>query len=191
MRVLEAVTPRRRGRPRVNDPRVAHVRRPDHKSDLPLLVTLTVEERVSTLRSRRSFRVIERAFWGAMEHSSARICHFGVRGKEIVMIIEAADRAMVTAAMRSLGVRVGKGMNRVMGTRGRVVRDRYRARPLRTPAQVRRALDAVLHGQTPRHDGRTSPPETDRFSSAARRALPAPVTWLLGVGWCHAASAVP
>ena len=127
------------GRPRKHDPGVAHVRRAEHVARYPLHVTLRVERHVWNLRARRSFKVIEKAFWCAMARSSARICHFSVLGNHIHMIVEAADRATLSAAMRSLGVRLGKGMNGVMRSHGRVVADRYLLRELRSPSQVARA----------------------------------------------------
>jgi len=41
--------------------------------------------------------------------------------------------------MNGLGVRVARGLNRVMKRRGKVLEDRYHAHILRTPTEVRRA----------------------------------------------------
>jgi putative transposase len=179
------------GRPRKHDPGVAHVRRPAHLARLPLHVTLRVEPRVWNLRSRRSFKVIEKAFWGAMARSSARICHFSIMGNHIHLIIEAGNRSVLSAAMRSLGVRLGKGMNRVMSSRGRVVAQRYLARALCTPSQVARARRYVLYNfaQHAREWGERLPARfVDPYSSAALPDLPPPQTWLLDVGWQRAAA---
>ncbi len=46
--------------------------------------------------------------------------------------------------MRGLGVRVARGVNRVLDCSGRVIGDRYHARALRTPREVRNALRYVL-----------------------------------------------
>ena len=156
------------GRPRKHDPGVAHARRPEHLARLPLHITLRVERHVWNLRSRRSFKVIERAFWGAMNRSSAKICHFSVLGNHIHMIIEAADRAVLSSAMRSLGVRLGKGMNRVMRSRGRVVAERYLARELRTPSQVARAALRARQLRPARSRVGRTPPRAVRRSVLVR-----------------------
>jgi len=42
--------------------------------------------------------------------------------------------------MRSIGARIARAVNRVFCRRGAVLADRYHARVLRTPTEVRRAL---------------------------------------------------
>lgn len=173
------------GRPRKHDPGVAHVRRPPHAARFPLHVTLPFEKSVYNLRSRRCFKVIEKAFWGAMARSSARIVHFSVLGNHIHLIMEAADRETLGLAMRSLGVRLGKNLNRVMRRAGRVVGDRYLARVLETPSQVRRAVRYVLRNFEQHAAGWGEPVSAafvDPYSSASYGDYPAPRTWLLEAG---------
>jgi REP element-mobilizing transposase RayT len=172
------------GRPRLHDPGIAHTRRPSVSDRLPLHVTVRMEAAVWNLRSQRSFRIVEKALFSASARF-ARVCHFSVQGNHIHLIIEAGDKRALSSAMRSLGVRVARGMNRLMGRRGRVIAHRYHARALRTPAEVRRARHYVLanHQRHARENGRASTPALDSYSSAAFTGLPAPQTWLLRVGW--------
>jgi putative transposase len=89
------------------------------------------------------------------------------------MIVEARDRQALSRGMKGLGVRIAKAVNRVMGRKGNVVPDRYHARILRTPTEVRRARSYVLtNGQ--RHYGVVG---RDRFTS--HRPLVTPRTWML------------
>ena len=46
--------------------------------------------------------------------------------------------------MNGLGTRIGRGLNRMMGTRGRVLDGRYHAVPLRSGAQVRSVLQYLV-----------------------------------------------
>jgi hypothetical protein len=87
--------------------------------------------------------------------------------------------------MRSLGVRIARGMNRLMERQGRVVAHRYHARPLRTPSEVRRARHYVLNNDQKhaRESGRTATNFVDSYSSDAVGDLPSPRTWLLRIGW--------
>jgi REP element-mobilizing transposase RayT len=143
-----------------------------------------MEDAVWNLRSRRSFRIVEKALFAASARF-ARVCHFSVQGNHIHLIIEAADKRALSSAMRSLGVRVARGMNRLMGRRGRVIAHRYHARALRTPTEVRRARHYVLanHQKHAADNGRPTSPAKDIYASAAFTSLPAPRTWLLRVGW--------
>jgi len=78
--------------------------------------------------------------------------------------------------MKGLGVRIARASNRLRGRSGRVVGDRYFARALRTPSEVRNAVGYVLRNHA-HHTGVDAP---DEFSSRAQPQLVvAPRTWLL------------
>lgn len=139
---------------------------------------------VYNLRSRRCFSAVGRALAAAAERFGVRIVQFSVQGNHMHLVVEAATNEALSQAMHGLGVRVAKGLNRVMNRRGRVFADRYHARVLRTPTEVRRALayvseNATHHGIAPGRDPYASP-RTDV-------PLPEPQTWLLRAGWRRAA----
>ncbi len=52
--------------------------------------------------------------------------------------------------MQGFSIRIAKGLNAMMRRRGRVLGDRYHARPLRTPTEVRRAI-AYVRGNHRKH----------------------------------------
>ncbi|HUR27861.1 MAG TPA: hypothetical protein VM509_06725 [Planctomycetota bacterium] len=96
--------------------------------------------------------------------------------------------------MQGLLVRAARALNRVWARKGSVFSDRYHARALPTPLEVRRALLYVLHNA--RHHGLciagvdtySSGPWFDGWSQkafASRRASPCakPKSWLLRLGW--------
>jgi hypothetical protein len=101
--------------------------------------------------------------------------------------------------MKSIGARIARAVNRVLGRKGRVLRDRYHLRVLETPREVRRALNYVLNnarkhlGARAPRVGRVDPASSGRWFSGWREGVvalarsPAPVararTWLLRVGW--------
>ena len=66
-----------------------------------------------------------------------RLCHYSVQGNHLHLVAEARDAASLGRAMKGLGVRIARGLNGLMGTRGPVLADRYHARILRTPREVR------------------------------------------------------
>ena len=131
-------------KPRGERPGVAHTPRPRLASRYPVHVTLRVRPHVFQLRSRRCFRVLGAAFLAARERHGVRLCHYSVQGNHVHLLVEARDAAALGRAMKGLGVRLARGLNRLMGTRGAVLADRYHARILRTPREIRHALAYVL-----------------------------------------------
>jgi hypothetical protein len=89
------------------------------------------------------------------------------------LLVEAASERSLSRGMNGLGVRVAKGLNRVLGRHGKVLDDRYHGHILRTPTEVRRARVYLLQNAE-RHVGRRG---ADPFTS--RRPLMAPRTFLM------------
>jgi REP element-mobilizing transposase RayT len=146
---------------------------------------------VWNLRSGRSFRVLRRCFRAARAHLGARLCEFSIQGNHIHLLCEAAHERVLARALQGLGIRIARGLNRLMSRRGRVLADRYHARILRTPTEVARARRYILDNarQHARAWGKALPPTwIDPFSSAApsQGCTAAPRTWLLSVGWLRA-----
>src|SRR5204863_7547159 len=107
---------------------------------------------------------------------------FSVLGNHLHLVVEADHNEALSRGMQGLAVRVAKAMNRLMGTRGRVLADHYDARTLDTPTQLVNAIAYVVRNAT-RHYGTTG---ADPFSSTAcERAvlLCAGASWLIRAGW--------
>ncbi len=167
---------------------VSHLRRPAHRARFPVHVTLRMLPHVWNLRSRRSFRVFARAIAAAAERFGMRVCAFSVQGNHLHLVVEAADRTALSRGMKGLGIRLAKGLNRLMGRRGPVLADRYHEHALRTPAEVRRAVHYVTHNRekhVAERGGRLGAGYLDPYSSTSTAhgiALPRPRTWLLARG---------
>lgn len=170
---------------------VTHRPRPEWRQRRPLHVTLRMAPHVYNLRSRRSFRVIEAALWVGGDRFDVRIIHFSVQGNHLHLIVEAPNRRALARAIQGLSIRIAKGLNRMMGRAGRVFDDRYHARILRTPTEVRHAIHYVLDNARKHATQRGttySAGFVDRYSSAGAVdvELPPPQTWLLREGWKRA-----
>lgn len=195
---------RRRGagrKPAGERPGVSHHGRPEVGPRFPIHVTLRALEHVWNLRSRRSFRVVERALSAVLRWREFRVVHFSVQGNHLHLLVEAEDSRALAEGMQGLTVRLARGLNRKMGRRGRVFADRYHAHVLRTPSEVRRALGYVLlnarshlarMGERPglfaAFDEYSSAAAFDGWSEAPRaperpRLTSPPRTWLLATGW--------
>jgi len=152
---------------------VRHRRRAVLKSRFPVHVTWRMRDHVWSLRSRRCFGALARAFWGGCNRFGFRLVHYSVQGNHVHLLVEAQDERALSRGMNGLGVRVARGLNRVMRRRGRVLDDRYHGRILRTPTEVRRVRGYLL-GNAERHYARAG---ADPYASQV--AVVAPETFLV------------
>jgi len=192
---------RRRGagrKPRGARPLVSHGTRGPLSGREPVLVTMKVLPRVWNLRARSVFARIVPALFAARERLGCRLVHFSVQRDHLHLVVEAADPRSLSRAMQGLAVRIARRVNRMMKRRGKVFADRFHERVLRTPRQVRNALQYVLgnarkHGVQPRgcrFDPCSSAAAFEGWSIAAALdpspVVSAPRTWLLACGWKRA-----
>jgi REP element-mobilizing transposase RayT len=147
---------------------------------------------VYNLRSQRCFRPIRKAFIAGCNRFGFRLNHYSVQGNHVHLIVEAEDARALARGIQGLAIRIAKKLNRVMNRKGTVFADRYHAHILRTPSEVRRALDYVLfnfHKHAAEWRKSISFQSPDPYSSFIYLRLPAtgpppiepPKTWLLSV----------
>ncbi len=166
----------------------------------PVLVTVRLCEGLTSLRRAALLPVLQRAFTRASERPQFRVVHASIQSNHVHLLVEARDAESLAHGMCGLQVRIARGLNRVWRRRGKVQADRYHARVLRTPIEVRRALVYVLqnarkHGcggpgvdpysSGPWFDGWREPPDARDRGFALRHDSPfaSARTWLLRVGW--------
>jgi len=127
--------------------------------------------------------------------------HHSIQRNHLHLIVEADDQDSLSRGMRSLGTRIALAIQRIHRVKGRILEGAYHAHLLRTPREVRHALQYVLlnvrkHWREVR--GGAPPVRMDECSSGQwfdgwRRPLPAsragprevaPAgSWLLRMGW--------
>ena len=160
-------------------------------------------------RSRERFgRLLpahERSFARGCERGSFRLVHYSLQGNHAHLIVEAIDREALVRGMKSIGARLARAVNRVCARKGPVLADRYHARLLRTPREVRNALAYVLmnarrhaaragrtlsraFGIDPASSGRwfdgwTGTASHRELTPRGARPIAPPRGWLLVVGW--------
>lgn len=173
--------------------RVPHVARPALSAAHPVHATVRLRESLPSLRRDAARREVASAFASAREHFGFRVVHFSLQSNHVHLIAEASDRRALSRGMQALLIRVARALNRHWGRCGSVFSDRFHARALRTPREVRSALVYVL--QDARHHGLRLA-GIDLYSSGPwfdgwKGWMPAPTgnpgaparTWLLRVGW--------
>jgi len=156
----------------------------------PHHVTVRVARGTWNLRSQRCFAPIRAALAAVRRRSGFRVVHFSVQHNHLHLVTEAIDRKAMSNGLRSLLIRIARGLNRVMCARGRRFSDRYHEHVLGTPTEVRNALRYVI-GNRFVHLGRwghqLAHDLVDVFSSlAAADLVDLPECWLLREGWTRA-----
>src|SRR5437879_1815423 len=172
---------------------VPHRPRPAHNARHPVHVTLRASQGLPSLRTEPLFPAIRHGLARA-SHAGLRILRFSVQRDHVHLVVEALNGRALSRGLQGLAIRIAKGVNHVLGRRGRVWSDRFHARALRTPREVRNALVHVLHNWKKHVPGARG---LDWRSSAiwfqgwrgpiesmkGRSAVVARWTWLAAIGW--------
>jgi hypothetical protein len=80
----------------------------------------------------------------AASSDAFRVVHFSVQSDHLHLIVEAADSPSLIKGARGLVIRAARAINRALGRSGPVWGDRYHARALKTPREVRNGLVYVV-----------------------------------------------
>jgi REP element-mobilizing transposase RayT len=179
-------------------------RRERFRGGKPVHVTLRFREGLPRLRNRRLVMELRRSFGEACERGDFRLVHYSVQHNHVHLLVEAEDQAALGRGMKSIAARVSRAVQRVFLVTGRVLAQRYHARVLRSPREVRGALRYVLlnirkHWRERRGDAppaRLDDASSSRWFDGFARELPGghtgrtgprevawPRTWLLAHGW--------
>jgi REP element-mobilizing transposase RayT len=183
----------------------SHAARPEIKARHPLLVTQRMCAGLPSLRKPPELEVLRAVFAEANARDGFRIVHFSIQTNHVHYICEARDKQCLTRGMQSVGVKIARRLNQLWKRTGQVFAERYHARALETPSEVRNAIAYVLNnarkhglcfaGADPFSSGAWFDGWTDGSALSkssvrdaamiARQEVPtaAAETWLLCVGW--------
>ncbi len=172
-----------------------HRGRPALAPRYPVHVTAKIVKSLPSLRRKREFMALFHIFERAYDKNGMRLIHYSVQGNHIHLIIEAKNASALTRGMQGLCVRIAKRLNKLWQRRGQVFAERYHAHILKTPREVKHALNYVLknaykHKQRPREvldpfssarwfDGWNDRGVSERYLNPLATAK----TWLLNFGW--------
>jgi hypothetical protein len=176
---------------------MGHGRRPPHEPRCPVQVTLRAVARAPSLRSNAVFPAVRRSLARA-SRAGFRVVHYSVQQDHVHLIVEADGRTPLQRGVQGLAIRVALAVNRTLHRKGQLWGDRYHARELGTPREVRTSLVYVLLNfrkhlrAAPGIDPRSSGSEFAGWKSHLQRPCRAaadvaePRTWLARVGWLRA-----
>jgi hypothetical protein len=155
-----------------------------------------------SFRSPRVFGAIRRAIARASV-DRFRVIHFSIQQDHGHFIVEGDEPRRARGGVHGLAIRLALAVNRVLGRKGKVVGDRYHARALTTPRQMRTSMVYVLlnfrkHLRAPACiDPRSSGPHFSGWqrppgipdvarATALAPATALPSTWMARFGWQRA-----
>jgi hypothetical protein len=176
-----------------------HVTRPKVDPRFPVQVTIRAKPGLPSLRSPRVFGALRRAIARASV-DRFRVIHFSIQQDHGHFIVEGDETRRARGGVHGLAIRLALAVNRALGRKGKVVGDRYHARALTTPRQMRTSMVYVLLNSRkhlrapPGIDPRSSGPHFSGWqdapvslnAAAAKDVVPAtvhPGTWMGRVGW--------
>jgi hypothetical protein len=173
-----------------------HVTRPKIDPRYPVQVTIRATAGLPSFRSPRVFGALRRAIARASV-DRFRVIHFSIQQDHGHFIIEGDEPHRARGGVHGLAIRLALAVNRVLGRKGKVVGDRYHARPLTSPRRMRTSMVYVLlnfrtHLRAPACvDPMSSGPHFSGWqrAPAANDVEPAtalPATWMARAGWLRA-----
>ena len=195
------------GRPKKPGAGVPHLRRASVSRHHAVHATLRVLAGIPNLRRAKLMTVIESALCAGCDRFGMRIVHYSVQPNHLHLIAEATDARALARGLQGLTIRLAKRLNKQLARNGKFFADRYHARILKTPTEVRNAIRYVLQN-TRKHalergelrpSGAIDPCSSARFfdgyadrdralviTAWMKREPPpvcAPRCWLLRKGW--------
>jgi REP element-mobilizing transposase RayT len=148
-----------------------------------------------SLRKQVVFDELRRGL-GRTARSWFRVVHYSVQIDHVHLLVEADDKVSLSRGLMGATIRLARALNRVAGRQGRVWGDRYHARSLRTPREVRNGIIYVLMNWkkhlpgTRGLDGCSSAASFTGWIAHTQLGPPSsdenvepPATWLLRSGW--------
>jgi REP element-mobilizing transposase RayT len=180
-------------KPKGARPGACHEARPEHNPRHPVHVTIRVVGSAAGLRRKDTYQAIREATIVTAKREDFRIIHASIQRDHIHLIVEADSKKSLSNGVRGFSISAARQINKAITARGgdrrtgRVIGDRYHARPLTSPRAVRNAIAYSLNNW--RHHGEDRAPfaqtwKVDPFSSGAlffgwKELESSPVLWPL------------
>lgn len=189
-------------KPALVNPAMPHRKR-THDGRSPVHVTMRVVDGVGSLRQRDYFLALRAATKVAGRRADFRIVHMSIQRTHVHMIVEADSQRSLSTGLQAFTISTARRINQAWSAqhgprrRGQVLQDRYHARPLASPRDVRNTIRYCLNNWLHHSEDRNTTWPVDLYSSAPTYtdwrdplslALPAsyhplvvrsPRTWLL------------
>jgi REP element-mobilizing transposase RayT len=144
-------------KPNGKRPLASHAARPAHDPRHPVHVTIRVVGSAAGLRRKDIYLAVREATIVTAKREDFRIVHMSIQRDHVHLIVEAETKSALSKGVRGFSISAARQINRAITARGgdrrtgRVIGDRFHARPLTSPRAVRNALAYCLNNW--RHHG--------------------------------------
>ena len=179
--------------PQRRHPGPSHQARPEHDRRHPVHVTLRVVGNVGGMRCRDLYLAVREATIVTARREDFQIAHMSIQRDHIHLPVEADHKAALSKGIRGFSISAARQINKAITARGgerrsgKVIGDRFHARPLTSPRAVRNTLAYVLNNYRHHGEDRVGVARTwkaDPFSSGAlffgwKELEDSPVLWPL------------
>jgi len=163
-------------KPKGRRPGACHQARPVHDPRHPVHVTIRVVGSAAGLRRKDMYLALREATIITAKRGDFRIVHMSIQRDHLHLIVEAECRKALSNGVRGFSISAARQINKAITERGgdrrtgRVIGERFHARPLTSPRAVRNAVSYLLGNW--RHHGEDQAPfaktwKVDPFSSGA------------------------
>ena len=153
-----------------------HGSRPAHDPRHPVHVTIRVVGNVGGLRRRDLYLALREATIVTAKREDFRIVHMSIQRDHVHMVVEADSKIALSKGVQGFSISAARQINKAITARGgdrrtgRVIAERYHARPLTSPRAVRNTVAYCLlnwrhHGED--RAGIAATWKVDPFSSGA------------------------
>jgi REP element-mobilizing transposase RayT len=112
---------------------------------VPLHVTTRLCDGLPSLRDARTHSLLIATLKAGCERFGFRLVEYSVQRDHFHWLVEVDGRVALMRGAKGLLVRVAKALNKCWGRKGQVIEERYHARALESPREVRNGLVYVLH----------------------------------------------
>jgi len=153
-----------------------HTARPEHDPQHPVHVTIRVVRSAAGLRCKDLYLALREATIVTAKRHDFRIAQMSIQRDHLHLIVEADSTGALSKGVRGFSISAARQINKAITARGgdrrtgKVIADRFHARPLTSPRAVRNTLAYCLGNW--RHHGEDRAPhaqawKVDPFSSGA------------------------
>jgi hypothetical protein len=129
---------------------INHLKRERVNSKTPIHVTMKLRHGLPDIQCPEMH---EKFKAGALKAKALglRVVHYTVEWDHIHMLLECSNNKALSQGMKSLGASFGRAIRKFAGGKGRVFKERFHMRVLKTPTEVRNAMAYVLTNTSKHH----------------------------------------
>ncbi len=131
------------GRKKIHPNLLPHTKRPPISIHHPLHIVIKLKEGVATLRKKDCYKLFRDSVKEAAAYG-INVVHFSVQSNHVHLLAESRSRSLLASGMKSLTIRLAKGINSIHGTIGKIFIDRFYLHVLKTPTEVKEALTYIF-----------------------------------------------